>query len=118
MPVCLQALDNLGQLGIVDHPLSGIPQPSQFALITALVVFQNHRVEQHRHGRRRRDRTGHRIRVDIRAQQIEVFLNKGETHSVTEIRRIDQRQGGPLVLINASDLGYELISEHNRLKYS
>ena len=56
------------------------------------MVLQRNRRKQHRHGRRGGYSTRHREARQIGAQQVEVFLKKGEPHTTTQIRGIDHDQ--------------------------
>ena len=84
--VAAQAFDYLLQLRRILRRLRQVRRGAP------AVVLQHHRLEQHRHRRRCRHRIGQRVRAQVRAQQVEEFLQEGEADAAFEVGGVDHDQ--------------------------
>ena len=81
-----------GQVGVVGIALARGRQPGGGAARAAAVVLDDHRIEDHRHRAGRGHGPRQREAVEVRAQQVEVFLAEGEALARRQVGRVDEDQ--------------------------
>ena len=79
------------------------------AALAVGMIAEHHGVEKHGHGRRGRHCASHRKGGNIGTKQIEIFLDEGKAHPVTQVRRIDEDQGCLAPLLQVAKGG---VAEH------